>query len=123
METLWVSIGHRWIGEIQPYIGDYNSSLSRGLDLKFITRISRELGRDLFSIEEIELKAKHSLNAPTMHITDAKAPHSPGNIHDYYSNGDYWWPNPDTPMDCRIFEGMDGVIRETFMPTERFCVR
>ncbi|CAH1192059.1 hypothetical protein PAECIP111891_00188 [Paenibacillus allorhizoplanae] len=30
-------------------------------------------------------------------ITDERALHSPGNAHDYYSNGDYWWPNPDTP--------------------------
>lgn len=41
-------------------------------------------------------KAKEALLAPIPHITDAAAPHSAGTIHDYYSNGDYWWPNPDT---------------------------
>ena len=42
-------------------------------------------------------KAHAILSAPIPHITDAAAPQSPGSIHDYYSNGDYWWPNPDTP--------------------------
>jgi hypothetical protein len=30
-------------------------------------------------------------------ITAFHAPASEGGPHDYYSNGDYWWPNPDTP--------------------------
>ncbi|GIP34343.1 alginate lyase family protein [Paenibacillus sp. J2TS4] len=42
-------------------------------------------------------KAEEAMNATPMHITDAVAPMSEGGIHDYYSNGDYWWPNPDTP--------------------------
>lgn len=41
-------------------------------------------------------KAADALASPIAHITDAAAPQSPGTIHDYYSNGDYWWPNPDT---------------------------
>lgn len=42
-------------------------------------------------------KAAASLQAPCRHITDSVAPRSTGGIHDFYSNGDYWWPNPDTP--------------------------
>lgn len=38
-----------------------------------------------------ELLAKKS---PT--ITDFPSPMSKGTIHDYYSNGSYWWPNPET---------------------------
>ncbi len=41
-------------------------------------------------------KAEEALEASPLHITDATAPASEGGIHDYYSNGDYWWPNPDT---------------------------
>jgi len=37
-----------------------------------------------------------ALAASPVHITQAAAPMSEGGIHDYYSNGDYWWPNPDT---------------------------
>ncbi|SHE14238.1 Alginate lyase [Chlamydia abortus] len=42
-------------------------------------------------------KAEAALEAQPRFITDAQAPMSEGGIHDYYSNGDYWWPNPDTP--------------------------
>lgn len=42
-------------------------------------------------------KAQGALRAPILHITDISSPRSTGGIHDYYSNGDYWWPNPDTP--------------------------
>ncbi|WP_199616360.1 alginate lyase family protein [Paenibacillus alkalitolerans] len=48
---------------------------------------------------EIIVKANRSLNAPLMSITDHPAKRSAGGKHDYYSNGDYWWPNPDTPDD------------------------
>ena len=42
-------------------------------------------------------KAQAALTAPVLHITDIASPRSAGGVHDYYSNGDYWWPNPDTP--------------------------
>lgn len=50
----------------------------------------------------MQKKGEDALLAPIPHITDAVPPHCPGTahhpgtIHDYYSNGDYWWPNPDT---------------------------
>lgn len=42
-------------------------------------------------------QADEALDEPVRHITDAVCPLSEGGIHDYYSNADYWWPNPDTP--------------------------
>lgn len=42
-------------------------------------------------------KAQEALKASVLHITDLQSPRSEGGPHDYYSNGDYWWPNPDTP--------------------------
>lgn len=42
-------------------------------------------------------KAQAALKAPVLHITDIRCTRSAGGPHDYYSNGDYWWPNPDTP--------------------------
>jgi hypothetical protein len=42
-------------------------------------------------------KAEAALTEPIPHITDMVSERSAGGIHDYYSNGDYWWPNPDTP--------------------------
>lgn len=48
-------------------------------------------------LDWIMAKADQSFKAPISHITDKIAPLSPGDSHDYYSNGDYWWPNPNTP--------------------------
>ncbi|WP_091175903.1 alginate lyase family protein [Paenibacillus sp. 1_12] len=58
--------------------------------------LGRERWNDYFDLNLILRKAEQSLNAPTVHITDTVAPKSAGGIHDYYSNGDYWWPNPAT---------------------------
>lgn len=42
-------------------------------------------------------QAESALISPIPHITDAVCPQSPGSVHDYCSNGDYWWPNPSSP--------------------------
>lgn len=47
--------------------------------------------------DEMIRKADDSLAAPLVSITDTANPMGSGHRHDYYSNGDYWWPNPDTP--------------------------
>ena len=47
--------------------------------------------------ERIINRADACLKKPPVHITDKIAPMGEGGPHDYYSNGDYWWPNPDTP--------------------------
>ncbi|MGG1552837.1 alginate lyase family protein [Paenibacillus ferrarius] len=47
-------------------------------------------------VERMIQEAEAYLTMPTIQITDAASPHSPGDVHDYYSNGDYWWPNPDS---------------------------
>ena len=46
---------------------------------------------------EIAAKAEEALTHPLRHITDVRAPLSEGGVHDYYSNGDYWWPDPAKP--------------------------
>lgn len=50
-----------------------------------------------FDFDWIIKKAQASLDIEPMHITDEIAPMSEGGPHDFYSNGDYWWPNPETP--------------------------
>lgn len=50
-----------------------------------------------FDFNWIVKKAQESLPVEPMHITDAIASMSEGGPHDFYSNGDYWWPNPGTP--------------------------
>jgi hypothetical protein len=34
---------------------------------------------------------------PPLTVTSLLAPRSPGGPHDYYSEGDYWWPDPANP--------------------------
>lgn len=41
--------------------------------------------------------AEQSMKAPPVSIADHRCELSAGGRNDYYSNGDYWWPNPDTP--------------------------
>ncbi|HUB87307.1 MAG TPA: alginate lyase family protein [Verrucomicrobiae bacterium] len=40
--------------------------------------------------------ADDALRIAPITITKFRAKMSEGGPHDYYSNGDYWWPNPDT---------------------------
>lgn len=42
-------------------------------------------------------KADQYLNIKPITITDFVATRSAGGIHDYYSEGSYWWPNPADP--------------------------
>ncbi|HVC48042.1 MAG TPA: alginate lyase family protein [Terracidiphilus sp.] len=41
--------------------------------------------------------ANRYMHEPPKTITSAPAPRSAGGLHDYYSEGDYWWPNPKDP--------------------------
>ena len=50
----------------------------------------------VFDKERILSSADIALSSEPLHITDVTAKLSPGSKHEFYSNGDYWWPNPDT---------------------------
>lgn len=47
--------------------------------------------------DRILKSAQKALSQTPLHITDVASPQSEGTPNDFYSNGDYWWPNPDTP--------------------------
>jgi len=64
--------------------------------MRMIGQVNRERWAIYLDLNSIISQAETSLKAPVVHITEAIAPQSPGSVHDYYSNGDYWWPNPDT---------------------------
>ena len=51
---------------------------------------------DLVSKKQILKQADSYISSPIPHITDCQCPRSTGTIHDFYSEGDYWWPNPKT---------------------------
>ncbi len=49
-----------------------------------------------FDLPRVLRDADRFVGAPVPHITDSVAEASEGGAHEYYSNGDYWWPNPET---------------------------
>src|SRR3954453_6761296 len=57
---------------------------------------------DKFDLAAIErprvLKAAAGyLTAPPVTVTAASSPRSAGGPHDFFSEGDYWWPDPANP--------------------------
>ncbi|MBD3376061.1 alginate lyase [candidate division KSB1 bacterium] len=40
-------------------------------------------------------QAKQALSAPIVTVTDSVCQRSEGGTHDFYSEGDYWWPDPE----------------------------
>ena len=46
---------------------------------------------------EILQQAEKNLTEEPVTVTATKAIRSAGGIHDFYSEGDYWWPDPKNP--------------------------
>lgn len=51
---------------------------------------------------EVIARADHALTEKPVTITSFVAERSAGTIHDFYSEGDYWWPNPASPDSAYI---------------------
>ena len=47
--------------------------------------------------ERVLKQAQAFLNESPQTVTDARCERSAGGLHDFYSEGDYWWPNPKDP--------------------------
>jgi hypothetical protein len=56
-------------------------------------------GFDLAGFERprVLAEAKQYLQQPPITITASSSPRSAGGKHDYFSEGDYWWPDPRNP--------------------------
>ena len=54
-------------------------------------------------------------------ITQSTCPRSAGTIHDYYSEGDYWWPDPDHPDGPYIQK--DGLSNPDNFQAHRLALR
>jgi hypothetical protein len=54
---------------------------------------------DLAAIERPRIlpAADRMLNDPPVTVTSAHSPRSAGGLHDFFSEGDYWWPDPQNP--------------------------
>lgn len=47
---------------------------------------------------EIEIRGRKALSEEPVTVTAFTALRSTGGIHDFYSEGDYWWPDPENPQ-------------------------
>jgi hypothetical protein len=59
-------------------------------------------GNGAFDLETIERpriirKAERCLQEQPVTVTTESCDRSEGGLHDFYSEGDYWWPDPDNP--------------------------
>src|SRR5262245_13687076 len=50
-----------------------------------------------FDLERILKSANQYLSEASITITASSSPRSAGGIHDFFSEGDYWWPDPANP--------------------------
>lgn len=66
--------------------------------------------------------ADAALGVAPITIVKTASPLSPGNVNDYYSNGDYWWPNPAT-ADGLPFVRRDGQSNPGNFNDHRLAVR
>ena len=66
--------------------------------------------------------AEAALGMAPVTIVKTASPLSPGNVNDYYSNGDYWWPNPDS-ADGLPFVRRDGQSNPGNFNDHRLAVR
>jgi len=55
------------------------------------------LNVDAFERARVLRLANGYLDAAPITITASHSPRSPGGPHDFYSEGDYWWPDPKNP--------------------------
>jgi hypothetical protein len=66
--------------------------------------------------------ASNALAQPPITITKYRAKLSEGGIHDFYSNGDYWWPNPKTTNGLPYIS-LDGKSNPSNFNKHRDCLR
>ena len=60
-----------------------------------INEIKASLGeRERYELRE---RAEAMMKLPYLSVTQDKSPAASGDIHDYYSEGPYWWPDPKNP--------------------------
>lgn len=72
--------------------------------------------------EHILSEANQALNEEPVTVTSAHSERSAGGKHDFYSEGDYWWPDPQSPQGAYIQR--DGMTNpENFTAHRKAMVR
>ena len=73
---------------------------------------------------ELRLNAEEKTALPNFSVTFNKSPAVSGNIHDYFSEGTYWWPdpkNPDGPFIRRDGEVYQGSFQHHLNDMSKMC--
>lgn len=71
--------------------------------------------------DRILAAASNALTLPPITITKYRAQLSDGGPNDYYSNGDYWWPNPKT-INGLPYISLDGQSNPNNFNKHRECL-
>ena len=75
-----------------------------------------------FERQRVLKAANKCLNEPAVTVTAATSPRSAGGKHDFFSEGDYWWPDPNNPDGPYIQR--DGMTNpDNFVEHRRAMVR
>lgn len=90
--------------------------------MKFMTSLTPLQLKECFNETSIIELAESLLQVEPPHITQHVAQYSEGGKHDFYSNGDFWWPNPSTP-DGLPFVQRDGQTNPGNFTAHRTSLR
>jgi len=75
-----------------------------------------------FDRSRILTAANKYLNEQPITITASRSPRSSGGLHDFFSEGDYWWPDPNNPSGPYIQR--DGMSNpDNFVDHRRYLMR
>lgn len=75
-----------------------------------------------FDRERVLKAANQYLSEAPMTITASTSPRSAGGVHDFFSEGDYWWPDPKNPAGPYIQR--DGMSNpDNFTDHRRYLMR
>ena len=90
--------------------------------MNFLFPVTQQQAGNIFDTNEILNLANDAIHTPPPHITAHVAEYSQGGVHDFYSNGDFWWPNPSTP-DGLPFVQRDGETNPGNFTAHRTVLR
>ena len=76
------------------FFGLYFANVSAQVEISR-SALSRKAEAVLAS--DVLAKAKKALQQKPITVTEYVSSRSAGGIHDFFSEGDYWWPDPDNP--------------------------
>lgn len=62
-----------------------------------IGALSAQVRREERLRRELHERAQAAMETPLQSVTFHQSPAASGDPHDYYSEGPYWWPDPDNP--------------------------